>query len=169
MRFILTILIWIIFVGGLWGYTTQRDAALPQGPAQPAAPKILTGSYVLEITPSFSIEKDPFALVLDDDSSQTPGLEIRLNGRTLEVDAEPIKRGKVIRITKNLKLSQGFNEFYVKASPPMAETDLDHGLRVRLLDRSVPVVDQTIWGSSGAVVAGTVSFSLAAHKEDVHD
>ena len=169
MRFLLTVLIWIVFVGGLWAYTVQRDAALPQGPAQPAAPKVLTGSYVLEITPSFSIEKDPFALVLEDDASQTPGLEIRLNGRALEVDAEQIKRGKVIRITENLKLSQGFNEFYVKASPPMAETDLDHGLRVRLLDRGVPVVDQTVWGSSGAVVAGTVSFSIAAHKEEAHD
>ncbi len=169
MRFLLTILIWIFFVGGLWGYTTQRDASLPKGPAQVTAPKVLTGSYVLEITPSFSIEKDPFALALDDDASQTPGLEIRLNGRALGVDAGQIKRGKVIRITKNLKLSQGFNEFYVKASPPMAETDLDHGLRVRLLDRGVPVVDQTVWGSSGAVVAGTVSFSLAAQKEDVHD
>ena len=169
MRFLLTILIWIIFVGGLWGYTTQRDAALPKGPAQVAAPKILTGSYVLEITPSFSIEKDPFALALDDNESQSRGLEIRLNGRTLGVAAEQIKRGKVIQITKNLKLSQGFNEFYVKASPPMAEIDLDHGLRVRLLERGVPVVDQTVWGSSGSVVAGTVSFSLVAHKEDVHD
>lgn len=150
-------------------YTVQRDAALPQGPAQVAAPKILTGSYVLEITPSFSIEKDPFALVMEEDASHPPGLEIRLNGRALEVDAEQIKRGKVIRITENLILSQGFNEFYVKASPPMAETDLDHGLRVRLLDRGVPLVDQTVWGSSGAVVAGTVSFSIVAQKEGIHD
>ena len=169
MRFLLTVLIWIIFAGGLWAYTAQRDAALPQGPSQVAAPKILTGSYVLEITPSFTIEKDPFALALDDDASQTPGLEVRLNGRALEVDAEQIKRGKVIRITDNLKLSQGFNEFYVKASPPMAETDLNHGLRVRLLDRGMPVVDRTVWGGSGTVVAGTVSFSIAAHKEDAHD
>ena len=169
MRFLLIILIWTFFVGGLWGYTTQRDASLPKGPAQVVAPKILTGSYVLEITPSFTIEKDPFALALDGDASQIPGLEIRLNGRVLGVDSGQIKRGKMIRITKNLKLSQGGNEFYVKASPPMAETDLDHGLRVRLLDRGGPVVDRTVWGSAGAVVAGSVSFTLAAHKEDVHD
>lgn len=169
MRFLLTILIWICFVGGLWAYTAQRDASLPQSPAQVAAPKVLTGSYVLEITPSFSIEKDPFALALDDDASHTQGLEVRINGRRLGMASGEIKRGKVIRITKNLILSQGFNEFYVKASPPMAETHLDHGLRVRLLDRGLPVVDQTVWGSAGAVVAGAVSFSLAAPKEDHHD
>ena len=168
MRFLLIILIWIFFVGGLWGYTIQRDASLPKGPAQVAAPKILTGSYVLEITPSFTIEKDPFALALDD-ASPPPGLEVRLNGRALGVDSGQIKRGKMIRITKNLNLSQGFNEFYVKASPPMAETDLDHGLRIRLLDRGGPVFDRTVWGSTGAVVAGSVSFTLAGHKEDVHD
>lgn len=170
MRFLLTILIWILFVGGLWAYTAQRDASLPQSPAQVAPPKVLTGSYVLEITPSFSIEKDPFALALDDDdASHTQGLEVRVNGRILGVDAGELKRGKVIRITKNLTLSQGFNEFYVKASPPMTETGLDHGLRVRLLDRGIPVVDRTVWGSAGAVVAGTVSFSLAERKDEDHD
>lgn len=169
MRFLLTMLIWIFFVGGLWAYTARRDASLPGSPAQVAAPKMLTRSYVLEITPGFTIEKDPFALVLDNDASQPPGLELRLNGQSLGVDAGKIQRGKVIRITKNLNLSQGFNEFYVKASPPMAETGLDHGLRVRLLDRQTPVVDQTVWGR--AVVAGTVSFTLAAptETEDDHD
>jgi hypothetical protein len=46
---------------------------------------------------------------------------------------------------------------------------LDHGLRVRLLDSGATVTDQTIWGSRGAVVAGTVTFTLAAAKEDHHD
>lgn len=169
MRFLLTILIWFIFVGGLWAYTAQRDASLPGGPAQVAAPKALTGSFVLEITPGFSIEKDPFALALEDDVSQTRGLEVRLNGRQVRVDADKIQRGRVIRITKNLTFSQGGNELYVKASPPMAETNLDHGLRVRLLDRGNPVVDQTIWSSAGAVVAGTVSFSLSAVREAGHE
>jgi len=169
MRFLLIVLIWIFFVGGLWVYTVQRDASLLRKTARVAAPTILTGSYVLEITPSFTIEEDPFALAQDHGASSSPGFEVRLNGQALGVDKRPVERGKVIRITKNLTLSQGANEFYVKASPPMAETGLEHGLRVRLLDRGIPVVDRTIWGGAGAVVAGTVSVSLAAPGEDSHD
>lgn len=168
MRFLLIIFVWIFFVGGLWAYTVNRDAGLPTGPAQVADREMLTGEYVLEITPGFSIEKDPFALALDD-APQTPGFEVRLNGQALTVDADEIFRGKVIRITKGLAPTVGFNEFYVQASPPMSESHLDHGLRVRLLNRGAPVADQTIWGSRGAVVAGTVSFNLAAPKEDDHD
>ena len=168
MRFLLIIFVWIFFVGGLWAYTANRDAALPTGPAQVADREVVTGAYVLEITPGFSIDKDPFALALND-APQTPGLEVRLNGQALTVDAGEIFRGKIIRITEGLAPTIGFNEFYVQASPPMSESHLDHSLRVRLLDRGAPVVDHTIWGSRGAVVAGTVDFTLATPKEDNHD
>ncbi|WP_321492132.1 hypothetical protein [uncultured Desulfobacter sp.] len=168
MRFLLCILIWIFFVGGLWAYTAQRDASLPKGTAPVADRDVLTGEYVLEITPGFSIDKDPFALSLDD-APQSPGLEVRLNGQALTVGSGEISRGKVIRITEGLTPTAGFNEFYVQASPPMSETHLDHGLKIRFLDRGSPVIDQTVWGSRGALVAGTVSFSLTAHKEDNHD
>ncbi|MCG8684089.1 MAG: hypothetical protein MI892_04385 [Desulfobacterales bacterium] len=168
MRFLLCIFVWIFFVGGLWAYTWQRDAGLPEGPAQVAALEVLTGDYVLEITPSFSIEKDPFALAIDD-TPDSSGLEVRLNGTPLVVASDNISRGKVVKITEGLVLTAGFNEFYVKASPPTSEAHLDHGLRVKLLENGATLTDQTVWGSKGAVVAGSVSFNLAAHKEDEHD
>lgn len=168
MRFVIIVFIWIFFVGGLWAYTANRDATLPEGPAQVADREVLTRDFVLEITPGFSIEQDPFALNLDD-GSQAPDLEVRLNGRALSVDAKDITRGKVLRITNGITPTLGFNEIYVQASPPVSETHLDHGLRVRLLDGGTTVTDQTIWGSRGAVVAGTVTFTLAAAKEDDHD
>ena len=168
MRFLLCIFLWIFFVGGLWAYTWQRDAGLPEGPARVAALETLSGDYVLEITPGFSIEKDPFALAVDDGAG-SPGLEIRLNGSEIIVDVENISRGNVIRIREGLVLTAGFNEFYVKASPPVSEAHLDHGLRIRLLENGAPVADRTVWGSRGAVVAGSVSFNLAAQEEDEHD
>lgn len=167
MRFLLCLFVWIFLVGGLWAYTANRDASLPEGPAQVAERKVLTGEYVLEITPGFSMEKDPFALVLDD-TPQPPGLEVRLNGQAILVDSGEIVRGKVIRITKGLAPTVGFNEFYVQASPPMSEIHLDHCIRVRLMENGVPVADRTIWGSRGAVVAGTVGFTLVSPKEDAH-
>ncbi len=168
MRFLLCIFLWIFFVGGLWAYTLYRDASQPEGPAQVAALQVLSGDYVLEVTPSFSIEKDPFALAIDDDADSS-GLDVRLNGVPLAVDADNISRGKVVKITKGLVLTAGFNEFYVKASPPTSEAHLDHGIRVRLLENGVPLTDQTVWGSQGSVVAGSVSFNLAANTEDEHD
>lgn len=168
MRFLLCVVLWIFFIGGLWAYTCQRDAGLPEGPAEVAALEVLTGDYVLEMTPSFSIEKDPFALAVDDDA-ESSGLEVRLNGTPIEVAADSISRGKVVRVTEGIVLTIGFNEFYVKASPPTSEAHLDHGLRVRLLENGAPLVDQTLWSSQGATVAGSVSFNLAAHKEDDHD
>nr|WP_320192558.1 hypothetical protein [uncultured Desulfobacter sp.] len=168
MRFLLCLFVWLFLVGGLWAYTANRDASLPEGPAQVADREVLTGEYILEITPGFSMEKDPFALTIDD-TSQSTGLEVHLNGQALAVNPGEILRGKVIRITKGLSPTAGFNEFYVQASPPMSEINLDHCIRVRLMENGVPVADQTIWGSSGAVVAGTVGFTLAAPKEDDHD
>ena len=167
MRFLLCIFIWIFFVGGLWAYTWQRDAGLPKGPAKVAPLETLTSDYVLEITPSFSIEKDPFALAVDDGANAS-GLDIRLNGTPLLVDTDRMSRGKVIQVTKGLVLTAGFNEFYVNAVPPISEAHLDHGLRIRLLENGAPVVDRTLWSSQGAVVAGSVSFHLTVQKEDDH-
>lgn len=168
MRFLLCICIWIFFVGGLWAYTWQRDAGLPKEPAQVAPLKTLTGNYVLEITPGFSIEKDPFALTVGEDADSS-GLDIRLNGKPLVVNTDNISRGKVIKVTDGLVLTDGFNEFYVNASPPISEAHLDHGLRIRLLENGVPVADRTVWGGRGAAVAGSISVNLSAHTEDDHD
>ncbi|MCG8619384.1 MAG: hypothetical protein MI802_24445 [Desulfobacterales bacterium] len=168
MRFLLSLFVWIFFVGGLWAYTANRDATLPEGPARVADREIRTGEYTLEITPGFSIEADPFALALDD-TGRPLGLEVRLNGQILEIGPAEIFRGKVITVTKGIFPTIGFNEFYVKAAPPMSESHLDHCVRVRLLDSGIPVADRTIWGSRGAVVAGTVGFTMAKPKENDHD
>jgi hypothetical protein len=168
MRFWLSVLIWIFFVGGLWAYTLHRDASLPQGPSQVAAPERLAGNYVLEITPTFSVEKDPFALDLDD-GADTSGLELRLNGEALDLAPEDLGRGQAVTIQDGMNLVPGFNEVYVTASPPMAESHLTHGLRVRLLENGTVLKDQTLWGGQGAVVAGTIALILNAKKEVGHD
>lgn len=168
MRFLLCLVVWIFLVGGLWAYTVNRDASLPEGPARVADREVLTGEYTLEITLSFSLEKDPFALDLDD-APQTQGLKVSLNGQAVAIAPGEIFRGKVITVTKGISPTVGYNEFYVQATPPMSEIHLDHCVRVRLIKSGVPVADQTIWGSRGAVVAGTMGFIPATSKEDDHD
>jgi len=167
MRFFLSLIIWIVFVGGLFVYTWQRDAGLPHGPSIVEAAKHIKGSYLLEITPTFSVEKDPFALQSDTDSPVS--LDLQLNGQRLDVPVMEMSRGEVLRVRELPELQVGFNEFYVSASPPIAESMIDHGMRVRLLDGSSVILDDTIWASRGALVSGTISFTLAAGKDDPHD
>ncbi|ACN16489.1 hypothetical protein HRM2_34140 [Desulforapulum autotrophicum HRM2] len=167
MRFFLSLLIWLVIIGGLFVYTWQRDAGLPQGPPVAAETKHVQGSHVLEITPTFSVEKDPFALQTDTDNTSL--LELRLNGTALDVPAADMRRGQVIQIHELQKLQIGFNEFYVSAGPPISESMLAHGMRIRLLNGSHVFFDDTIWANPGARVSGTINFSLAADKDDHHE
>lgn len=167
MRFLLCFFIWIFFVGGLWTYTWQRDLKLPEKPSETLPAQTIRTDYILELTTTFSIEKDPFAL--DSDSEATPSIELRLNGQLLEFADEEFRRGIVQKINKIPDLPLGFNELFVSASPPISEVTLDHGIRIRVLDGDHIIVDETIWASYGARVSGTVGFTLTAKEEDGHD
>ncbi|MBI9090782.1 MAG: hypothetical protein JEZ12_16315 [Desulfobacterium sp.] len=167
MRFLFCLVIWIVVVGGLRVYTWHRDAGLPAGPSPVQAVEQVEGAFLLELTPTFSLEKDPFAL--DTGTQSDALLTLNLNGRTLEVPEGELLRGKKIRIRDLPWLQAGSNEIYVKASPPLAESMMDHGLRVRLLDRGFVIADNTVWGDRGALVSGTIRFRLTLSEDDGHD
>ena len=167
MRYLLVIAIWIVIVGGMWMYTAQRDAAVPQ--AQAAIPvKLITDKrFTIEITPTFSIENDPFALQTGD-TPATP-LEVRFNGSPLALPYDTISRGATIRIVDLGGILEGQNEIFVKASPPVAENMLEHGIRIRLYADNNLLTDQTVWSSQGSLVMGSANFHYAAAQEDDHD
>lgn len=167
MRFLLSIIIWITFVGGLWFYTWQRDAKLPDSPLAVKPAEIVQGDYILELTPTFSIEDDPFAL--QSESEVSDSFEVRLNGQELELPDEELRRGKVLKIRNLPEVLSGFNEFFVSASPPISEIDLDHGIRIRLMDGEQIIADHTVWTSGGARVSGTMNFKLTTEKDLDHD
>ena len=60
------------------------------------------------------------------------------------------------------------NELFVKASPPEAESNLSHGVRVRLLSGGRVLADKTIWSGGGGLVSGSVFFSLSDTAENAH-
>ncbi len=167
MRFLLVVTIWVVIVGGLWIYITQRDHRREQIIAPVPVDLSVEGRFAIEITPTFSVEKDPFALTTSDSSASH--LEIKLNGREIVIDAGEILRGKTIRHEDVDGVLAGYNEIYVAASPPLAENTLEHGIRVKLFDESGLLVDQTVWAEQGALVSGTISFSRLLNEEDSHD
>ena len=167
MRFFLVITIWIVIVGGLWSYISHRDGKRLQYTAQSPIDLTVEGHFSIEITPTFSTEKDPFALTTSD-STGAP-LAIKLNGRAQVIDAQEVQRGQTIRLENVTGMLAGHNEIFVYASPPFAESNLEHGVRVKVFEDTTTVADETVWASEGALVSGTVSFNHLQKKEGDHD
>ncbi|HEY5672184.1 MAG TPA: hypothetical protein VIR78_00595 [Malonomonas sp.] len=167
MRFILTALIWLVVIGGLSFYIHQRDARIiPQAQAQISV-AMTAADYLLEVTPTFGAEVDPFALL---DEGQAPAtLLVRLGGQNLYRGEEPLARGEILQIEPVSGLVEGNNELYFEASPPFEEAHLNHALRVRLLRGGVVQLDQTLWAEAGGKVSGTVLFQLEPSAEAGND
>lgn len=167
MRFLLVVAIWIVIVGGLWSYIAQRDAKRQQITVRTPVDTTIEGQFAIEVTPTFTVEEDPFALQTSDAESQV--FELKLNGKTIDINAEEVRRGQSIRQENVVGMLAGHNEIYVSASPPISESSLEHGIRVKVYEDATLVVDQTVWASQGALVSGTISFRHSQKEEGSHE
>ncbi|THB75821.1 MAG: hypothetical protein D6B25_10975 [Desulfobulbaceae bacterium] len=168
MRFVLVGLIWLVIVGGLWFYVQNRDARLGKLESTQVVDLRVDRSFSLQITSTFSSEPDPFALSTGDNSGER-NLLIKLNGSMLELPPGDLSRGQTVTLTDIQGVLQGNNELFVKASPPVSESMLNHGIRLQLFEGLTGIVDQTVWGDGGALVSGSVSFSYQDQEGDQHD
>ena len=166
MRFLLCLVIWVVFVGGLYAYTDQRDRSFPTETAVAAVEEKDTLRISIELTPTFSVEDDPFALQTQE---QKAPFDLRLNGRAVDIANLPITRGQTLFIRDLEVALSDHNELFIKASPPVAESHLNHGIRLRLLNKDQVLADQTIWSSGGGLVSGTVPFKPPVTLEIDHD
>jgi len=167
MRFLLVVIIWIVIVGGLWSYVSHRDAKRQLIVAKTPIDLTVEGQFILEVTPTFSTEDDPFALTTSDGNASP--FEVKLNGVEIAVNSPELQRGQSIRHEKVVGVLTGHNEIYVNASPPLSENDLEHGIRVKLFQNNTLVVDKTVWADQGALVSGTISFNYSETEEASHD
>ncbi len=166
MRFLLCLVIWIVFVGGLYAYTEQRDSGIAPDRAAVVVEEKVQERLSIELTPTFSVEEDPFALQTQ---QQTGPFELRLNGVAVDIADLPISRGQTLFI-RDLDAALGeHNEIFIKASPPVSESSLTHGVRLRLLAQDRVLADQTIWSSGGGLVSGTIPFGVKESPETDHD
>lgn len=167
MRFLLTGVIWVIILGGLWFYSSQRQLAQERIAVVSPVTRHVEETYSLRITPTFSIEKDPFALQVD--GAEASGLDLRLNGSPLPMQGEAFRRGEPLTLARVEGLVQGENEIFLQASPPLAESNIDHGVRIQLQKSGADVVDRTLWSRNGSQVSGTIHFALMKEGRDDHD
>ena len=166
MRFLLCLVIWVVFVGGLYAYTEQRDRGLVTETAVAAVEEKDAVRISIELTPTFSVEDDPFALQTQEPKAP---FDLRLNGVAVDIADLPITRGQTLFIRDLEVALSDHNEIFIKASPPVAESHLNHGIRLRLLNQDQVLADQTIWSSGGGLVSGTVPFKPPVTQEIDHD
>ena len=167
MRFILSLIIWFTLVGGLYGYTQIRDQSRMVSIEQQTQVTDATGEYSLRLTPTFSVERDPFALTTEIEN--TTGFELWLNGKRITIDVENLHQGTAMMVEKIPGLIEGGNEIFVKASPPVSG-DMDHyAMRVELLENGSVILEETMWSSGGAQVSGTMTVNLGKEEKDEHD
>jgi hypothetical protein len=167
MRRIATaLLLWVIVLGGLNLYmkqfeTSDSDAAEPsrQRPAQAEA------LYVMELTTTFNVEPDPFALTADD-SKEPAGLVVQLHGNEVLRKTGEIEAGTPVVLNPVPGMIRGLNEFFVEAYMPLDSIGKSYALRLRLMQAGIPVTDETFWSEGGNRVTGVLRVGLENDKQD---
>lgn len=166
MRFFLVVSIWIVFIGGLWLYVWKRDASIVASTDVIRVEAVDDRAYSVELTPTFSAEADPFAL---DDGASSQAIELQLNGNTIDLSGFEFSRGQNVTIEKLSEVLMGHNELFLKASPPVSDVSINHGVRIRFLEDDSALLDETIWNNQGSLISGTINFKIESESEAAHD
>ncbi|MGE0084767.1 MAG: hypothetical protein AB7S75_10120 [Desulfococcaceae bacterium] len=169
MRIILAIMIWIIFAGGLALYMDYRNPA-PSNAENTVADSgtafasVNQKHYILEITPAFAAEPDPFALQTDP-RMLPPALLVRMGNTEILRVTEPMEAGIPRRLELINSLTPGENEIWFEAFGRLEEYRTVHALRIRVLENKNTVADQTFWSEPGGNISGVLRFVIAQHPE----
>jgi hypothetical protein len=167
MRFVAVILIWVVLVGGLTLFVNREregvaDVYVP--------PEQAAGVFWLDVTPTFSVTPDPFALQIDDNSPIA--LVIRLNNNEVLQVSEDLQKGRAIEVKPLDGLVVGDNEFFIKAQPATAEMAHANALRLRLFHGTELLMDETFWSEPMSPLVATHRVRVADpgdSREDDHD
>lgn len=163
MRFVFTAVLWLVLLGGLWLYSSQRKMVQPIVPAAEEIGRQGPVPFFVELTATFDSEADPFSI--DTKSSSAPAI-LRLNGRLIHISAAGLRRGAVLRLKDIMGVVSGYNEIYMAVSPPLSEKELEHGLRLKFFAGERILVDHTAWSGNGAIVSDSVGFVYDKGEED---
>lgn len=152
-RLALAAFIWLAILGGTTLFM-RLEAPPATATVQQAAQ--LAGTFTLELTTTFELAPDPFALTAD--KSGDGALTVSQNGQTV-FSAEELPAHNPMIIESLPPLLEGLNEFLVNASPPQ-EAGESYAVRLRLLRGDVPLAGETFWASGGAQVTGILQVDL---------
>jgi hypothetical protein len=164
MRIFVTIIVWVIFIGGLTLYMKHRGS-VDYSATDFYEFKQVEKVYALEVTPSFLLESDPFALTMDSQNN-SPALVVQSGEHELLNVRAPLTNAETFRIEPLHNLIVGQNEIYVEATPATNHFSTYNAIRVRIIKDGYPFAEKTIWSPPGTKVSGIFQFTLEADNNN---
>lgn len=167
-RFVYVILIWVALIGLLLGFLHFRGLGAEATTYQPRPEA--AGTYRLEVTATFTVEPDPFALTLNSDE-QPPALLVQLAGRDIIRITDKLLQGEPLTVEPLEGLKTGPNEFFIRATPGPEDAGRSQALRLRLLYGDAVLTDQTVWSTPPDPIATTLTVKVPENMttDDKHD
>jgi hypothetical protein len=160
MRLAVAALIWVVLVGGLATYMAYRN----QGAVTHSQMLVQArGAFAVEVTPTFDLEPDPFALQTND-SGTAPALLLKINGTEVAKRSHRIQRGIPLVFERVPSLTQGSNEVYLEANPPLEEANRALAVRVRVLRDGQPIVERSFWSDMGSKISATFDVKIEPER-----
>jgi hypothetical protein len=159
------VIIWVLLIGGLTVYMQSRDTA-----AVGVTYKLHSaeGIFALQITTTFAVEPDPFALRTG--QNEASALLVKLNGNEILRRTDRVQAGTPIRLEPVPGLIDGRNEFYLEANPPVGLANLSYAVRVQLFRDEQLIADRSLWSEPGSRIASAFQVSVAKDlkEKDAH-
>ncbi|AFM26949.1 hypothetical protein [Desulfomonile tiedjei] len=156
MRPILAILVWILILGGVAGYLHTREDKRAVAEFRPTA---AAGHFTLEIVATTKLEPDPFALLAHPDDKPM-SLIVKINGEQVLAKDDNQAQGTPLRLEDVQGLTEGQNELYVEANPPLESAGRAHAYRVTIKRDGETIAEETLWSEPGLRLATSLSLNI---------
>lgn len=168
MRVVGVAVLWVVIIGGISLYMDfQGDRTAPVTPAD--VHRSDADAFSIDVTLTFNPRRDPFALD-DPDGPGDTGLTVRMNGRTIPIQADEMTPGVPLRVGPLTAEAKTVSELYIETGPPMDQPGRHDAARVRVLRDDRILAEKTIWATSGQTITGTLQFSLTPPEaKDGHE
>lgn len=161
MQWLLTVAIWVVFVGGVALYVEARHR-----PPDVAVRSLVEASGEFEValtaTHDIGAAVDPFALAAD---ASAPAASVRVAGSEVAHAVEELPAGRTVVVGDLEGLVSGRNELFVEVAPPAGAAP--YAVRVALRRDGVEVAHLVLWGEPGRPARGVLALRL--EQEAGHD
>ncbi len=151
MRFLLTLAVWAVTAAVVLTFFVFRNNS--SGSVEDVKNILPERDISIEITTTFSTEKDPFALNISDDKQKA--FTVSLDGKAVYEADTGIEKGEPL-ILKAVKLSDGQHEVMVTSAPVSGAGD--NAVRIRAVMDGVVLNDNTDWFTDGQEIVSVIRF-----------
>lgn len=161
MRLVSVALVWVIIIGSVFLYMDQRARNVVSSTVTilEPSPKAAAKPVTFDITTTFSVETDPFALTAGSDNAGH-GLILKLGDTMLVNTSEHVQAGIPLSSQPVKGLTAGRHEAYLQASPSNEDGSAHMAARLRIFEGEQLLKEKTFWADPGERISGVLDFEL---------